>query len=67
MRTATAKEYAQACARAGQKRQMHTRRTTDVYWSDRGTEVCSKHEVLTRGKVTSTTYMVNPDYLPPGE
>jgi hypothetical protein len=64
MRTATAKEYAQATARAGQKRQMHTRRTSDVFWSDRGTEVASKHEISTRGKVTSTTYMVNPAYLP---
>lgn len=63
MKTATEKEYAQAVARAGQKRQMHTRRTSDVFWSDRGTEVASKHEVTTRGKVTSTTYMVNPAYL----
>jgi len=42
---------------------MHTKRTSDVFWSDRGTEVASKHETLTRGKVTSTSYMVNPAYL----
>jgi len=64
MKTATAKEYAQATARGGQKRQITTRRTLDVYWSDRGTEVASKHEILTRGKITNTTYMVNPAYLP---
>jgi len=46
---------------------MHTRRTSDVFWSDRGTEVASKHEISTRGKVTSTTYMVNPAYLPAAE
>ena len=67
MRTATATEYAHATARAGQKRQMHTRRTSDVFWSDRGTEVASKHEISTRGKITSTTYMVNPAYLPAAE
>lgn len=67
MRTATAAEYAAARSRATSTRHMQAGRCFDVYHSDRGTEVASKHEITTRGKVTSTTYMVNPAYLPGGE
>ena len=63
MRTATAKEYAAARSRATSTRHMNAGRCSDVYHSDRGTEVASKHEVTTRGKVTSTSYMVNPAFL----
>ena len=64
MRTATENEYAHARSRATSTRHMTAGRCFDVYHSDRGTEIASKHEVSTRGKVTSTTYMVNPAYLP---
>jgi hypothetical protein len=66
MRTATEQEFAAAVARAGwpAPRRMTAGRCFDAYYSDRGTDVASKHEVTTRGKVTSTTYMVNPAYLP---
>ena len=65
MRTATEQEFADAVARAGYPtpRRMKAGRCFDAYYSDRGTEVASKHEITTRGKVTSVTYMVNPDYL----
>ena len=43
---------------------MQAGRCFDVYHSDRGTEVASKHEIFCRGKVMNTSYMVNPEYLP---
>lgn len=69
MRAATKKEFNDAIARAGwpAPRRMSTKRTFDAFYSDRGTEVASKHEILTRGKVSQTSYMVNPAYLPAPE
>jgi len=70
MRTATEKEYNEAVSRGGrQKRVMQTRRTFDVIWSDRGTEVASKTEILSgrSRKVKSVSYSVNPDYLRGGK
>jgi hypothetical protein len=64
MQTATEKEYNEVVSRRGmQKRVMQTKRTFDVIWSDRGTEVASKSEIMSRGKVQSTTYSVDPKYL----
>jgi len=42
---------------------MSTKRTFDAFYSDRGTEVAEKHQILSRGKVQSESYMVNPEYL----
>lgn len=66
MRSATQKEFGDALAKAGwpSPRMMSTKRTFDAFYSDRGTEVASKHQLLKRGKVVSETYMVNPAYLP---
>jgi len=66
MRQATAEEYAAVFTRHGYmdvSRYSGKRYFTSIS-KDRGTEVCSKTEVLKRGKVVSTTYLVNPDYLP---
>jgi hypothetical protein len=64
-REATEKEFGQAVAAAKwpAPRRMHTKRSMDAEYSDRGTFVASKHQVLTRDKVSSETYMVNPAYL----
>jgi hypothetical protein len=45
-------------------RYMNAGRCSDVYYSDCGTEIASKHSVTTRGRVQSTTYMINSDRLP---
>jgi hypothetical protein len=66
MRSGTEREFAAASSKAGEVRRMSTKRSFDAFYSDRGTEVASKHQTLTRGKVTSTSYMVNTDYLPSG-
>lgn len=65
MRSATLAEFNEAVARAKwpAPRRMSTKRTFDAYYSDRGTEVASKHQTLSRGKVVSEMYSVNPDYL----
>lgn len=63
MRQATEAEYAQAYSRAYEHERASTKRTYSVWSKDRGTPVCEMHQILTRGKVTSTTYMVNPAYL----
>jgi len=64
MQNATEREYNEAVSRGGrQKRVMQTKRTFDVVWSDRGTEVATKSEILSRGKVQSVSYSVNPSYL----
>jgi hypothetical protein len=64
-REATEKEFGQALAAAKwpAPRRMHTKRSMDAEYTDRGTFVASKHQLMTRGKVTSETYMVNPAYL----
>jgi hypothetical protein len=65
MRAATLAEFNAAVAKAKwpTPRRMSTRRTFDAFYSDRGTEVASKHQTLSRGKVASESYLVNPDYL----
>lgn len=65
MREATVEEFQAALARAGWPagRRMATKRTQDIYYSDRGTDVASKHITYTRGKVSGTMYLVNPAYL----
>lgn len=63
MREGTAKEFADASSRAGQVRRMGGKNYFTAVYSDRGTEVAEKNEILKRGKVVSTTYLVNTDYL----
>ena len=67
MKTCTETEFNNAVARAGwpTPRRMSTRRTYAAFYMDRGTEVASKHQVMTRGKVTNESYMCNPEYLKP--
>ena len=59
------KAFQSALAKAlwPEPRRMYTRRTTDLFYSDRGTEVASRHVLLKRGKVVSETLLVNDDYL----
>jgi hypothetical protein len=68
MKTVTFKEFQEALANAGwpEPRYMHTKRTMDALYMDRGTEVAQKSQTLTRGKVTNEVYMANPDYLEGG-
>jgi len=65
MQSATEKEFNEAVGNAKwpTPRRMHTKRTYDAFYSDRGTAVAEKHQVLSRGKVQSESYMVNPEYL----
>jgi hypothetical protein len=42
---------------------MHTRNTMDAIYSDRGTEVARKSQIMKRGKVIQEMYLVNTDYL----
>ena len=65
MRSGTEKEFNEAVANAKwpTPRRMSTKRTFDAFYSDRGTEVAEKHQILSRGKVQSESYMVNPEYL----
>lgn len=66
MRQATAEEYAAVYNRHGYMdvSRCSRKRYFTATSKDRGTEVCSKTEILKRGKVVSTTFLVNPDYLP---
>ncbi len=65
MKIATGAEYNLVVNKGGrEKRIITSKRSTTVIWSDRGTQVAEKTEVLKRGKVVSTEYMVNEDYLP---
>lgn len=64
MREATVNEYTQACSRATEREYASGKRYYEVTWKDRGTTVATKHESIRRGKVVSTVYAVNPDYLP---
>lgn len=68
MREATQAEFQAALARAGwpAPRYMHSRRSTTVVYSDRGTEVAERTTLTTRGKVTSEHYLVNPAFLDGG-
>lgn len=63
MREATKAEYWQAYSRASEHRRDCGARYLDVRSTDRGTEVCARTELLTRGKVTSTIYLVNPLFI----
>ncbi len=65
MRACTEAEFNNAVAGASwpTPRRMSTRRTYDAVYMDRGTEVASKHQTMTRGKVTDESYMCNTDYL----
>lgn len=45
------------------KRIMTTKRTTTVEWKVMGVTVAEKTEILKRGKVIQTDYLINPDYL----
>lgn len=68
MREATAEEYARVYNRHGYMdvRRMSTARTFSAISTDRGVEVCAKHEILKRGKVVSVSYSINPAYLHEG-
>ena len=71
MREATAKEFAQAVyhvrqERGGEVRRMYTKRCNDYFYSQVGIPVAEKHEVLSRGKVVSTTYLINEKFLADG-
>jgi hypothetical protein len=65
MKEVTFKEFQQALGKAGwpSPEYAHTKRTMDAWYKDRGTEVAHKTQILTRGKVTQETYLVNTDYL----
>ena len=65
MRSGTEAEFNRAVGNAKwpKPRRMSTKRTFDAFYSDRGTEVASKHQIMSRGKVVSESYMVNEDYL----
>ena len=69
MRSVSEKEFADALAKAKWPRPeyAHTKRTMDAYYKDRGTLVAHKTQILTRGKVTNETYLVNVDYLEGGD
>lgn len=67
MREATAAEYGAVTATPhAMKRQMDTKRTTDVEWTYCGTVIAHKTVIYKRGKPISTTYSINPDYLNKG-
>lgn len=68
MKSVSEKEFQEALANAGwpAPEYAHTKRTMDVYYKDRGTEVAHRTQIMTRGKVTDESYMVNPDYLGKG-
>lgn len=63
MRAGTEKEFNRIMHYGRDVKRMITKRSQDVIYKDRGTEVASKHISYMRGKVSSTSYMVNPDYL----
>ncbi len=67
MKSCTEKEFNEAVAKAGwpTPRRMCGNRYYGAVYMDRGTEVASKHQVMTRGKVTNESYMCNPEYLKP--
>lgn len=65
LQSATEAEFNEALANARWPRPhyMHTKRTMGAVYKDRGTIVAEKHQMLTRGKVTNESFLVNPDYL----
>ena len=69
LKSVSEEEFRKALAKAGwpAPRYMHTKRTMDAVYSDRGTEVAHKSQTMTRGKVTNEVFMINPDYLKDSE
>jgi len=72
MRQATQKEFNVALGNAKWPRPeyCHAGRVTDTFYKDAegvrglcGTPVAQKTSITTRGKVSSVSYLVNPDYL----
>jgi hypothetical protein len=64
MRDATREEYNLATsAPHATKRHFPGKRVSSVEWSVCGVPVASKVETLTRGKVSSVHYSVNPEFL----
>lgn len=64
MRQATQQEYQRVVDRMGlEVRRVSGNRFASVYWSNRGTPVAEKTDHITRGKVVSTQYLVNPEAL----
>lgn len=64
LRQGTLAEYNNCTASThSTKRVMPTKRTTTVEWKVMGITVAEKTEILKRGKVVSTDYFINPDYL----
>lgn len=60
---ATLGEYNRATSTAGaDKRHLPGKRVSTVEWTLRGKQIAFKMEMLKRGKVVSTTYMVDPEY-----
>jgi hypothetical protein len=64
MRECTEKEFLDAIAKAHwpEPRYMNSKRSMTVLYSDRGTEVAQKTQIMTRGKAQDS-FMCNPDYL----
>lgn len=69
MRAGTNKELQQVLAKAKwpAPRRMHTKRTMDAIYMDRGTEVARVTKILKRGKVDSESILINAKYLGEGE
>ena len=63
MRNATEQEFNAVNPWKYTARRIVEKRTQDIYYSDCGTEVASKHLFYKRGKVVSTAYFINPVYL----
>jgi len=64
MREATVNEYTLVCSRASERQHASGSRYYEVTWKCRGIVIATKHESIKRGKIVSTIYAVNPDYLP---
>lgn len=69
MKIATSAEFQKALGNARWPKPEYAfgKRTTDVWYKDRGTEVAHATMTLTRGKVVQVAYMVNTDYLEKSE
>lgn len=66
MREASAKEYADVVGRRGrEKRVICSKRSISVEWRERGTVVAEKTDILKRGKVVSSLYLVAEDPCTP--
>lgn len=69
MKSVSEKEFADALAKAKwpSPEYSHTKRTMDAYYKDRGTLVAHKTQILTRGKVSQESFMVNVEFLEDGK